>query len=408
MVDCQAKLTAYPSNIAVIGGGRWARVLTEVLCGLVPAHVHISVHTPHNAVAMSEWALVRGLGQRIQVSSDFPKFISGESNAVIVANAARDHEKAVEWALSEGVPVLVEKPLTLNLAASQRLADLARGQKTYFAAAHVFLFARYVEAFSKLISDGNGIQYIRVHWMDPQSESRYGEAKSYDPGLTVFADWLPHVISIIDTLKPSQTQRCERLEFLRGGAHLNIDLALDHIPCHIELVRNGNHRQRIIEVATQQKKVTLDFASEPGTIFIGSTVLCGDPSWDVKEKPVARMLGAFLQGAGGGIRDDLLDIEIGLRASRVIDQISFLYHSALSQWLSEKLLSAHDSDLHYALSEILHAEDPHSLIPIEQRIDYVCRQIKEYAASSLNTELFERPIELIRLILKQGKLSFYC
>ena len=405
------ELDPCPDNIAVIGGGRWARVLTEVLCGLVPPCVRIFVHTPHNAVGMSEWASERGFGQRIQVSSDFPKHLSGKSNVVIVANAARDHEKVIEWALAEGVPVLVEKPLTLNFAASQRLADLARYQKTYFAAAHVFLFASYVETFSKLIADENSIQLIRVHWMDPQSESRHGEVKNYDPGLTVYADWLPHVISILGTLTVGQALICKKLEFLRGGAHLKIDLQLGDIPCEIELVRNGNCRQRIIEVTTQQQKILLDFASEPGTVVSDSKVLCGDMDWDVKPKPVSRMLGAFLQGAAGGVRDERLDIEIGLRASRAIDQVSSLYHSALFPWLSEKLIMIQDdgdSDLRYALTEILYVEDPYSSVPIGQRIDYVCRHIKEYASSSLNTNLlFDHPVELIRMILKQGKLSFY-
>lgn len=409
MINSQNKLLKYPSSVAVIGGGRWARVLADVLCGLVPPSVRISVHSPRNAKAMSAWVSERGFAQRIQVSSDFPRFPSGESNAVIVANAAYDHEKAIEWALSEGVPVLVEKPLTLNFAASQRLADLARSQKTYFAAAHVFLFARYVEAFSKLIANEDGIQSICVYWMDPQSENRYGEAKSYDPGLTVYADWLPHVISILDTLVASPAQRWERLEFLRGGAYLDIDLKLGDIPCAVQLVRNGNSRKRCIEVTTRQKKITLDFSSEPGTIFSDSGELCGDPDWDVKEKPVSRMLGAFLQGAAGGIRDSRLDIAHGLRASQAIDQVTSLYNSALLPWLSKKLLMIQDDDidLRYALSEILHVEEPHSSVPIGQRIDYVCRHIKEHATSSLNAELFEHPVELIRMMLKQGRISFY-
>lgn len=400
-----------PDSIAIIGGGRWARVLTEVLCGLVPPSVGISVHSLHNAGSMSSWVSERGFAQRIQVSSDWPQLSSAGSRAVIVANAARDHEKAVECALSAGVPVLVEKPISLTAAASQRLVNLARSRNVYFAAAHVFLFARYLENFSKLVSEADGIRFLRVNWMDPQFESRYGEQKQYDPGLPIFADCLPHVLSIVGTLTPSLPQRCEKLEFLRGGAHLNIDIVIDDIPCTIQLVRNGNRRQRIIEVTTQQKKLTLDFAREPGTIIFDDTALCGDLDWGVKEKPVYRMLGAFLQGAAGGIRDNRLDIAIGLRASQVIDQASSLYHSALFPWLSKKLIMIHDSgdsDLRYALSEILHVEDSHSLIPIEQRIDYVCRHIKEHATSSTGTDLlFDRPVELIRQVSKQGRLSYY-
>lgn len=412
MVNRHGKLAIYPSHVAVIGGGRWSRVFIEILCRLIPPTTSLSVHTPHNAEAMSAWVSESGVDQHIQVSSDFPQLLAGKSNAVIVVNAARDHEKAIEWALSCGASVLVEKPVTLNLSASQRLADLAHSQNTYFAPAHVFLFARYIENFSKVIAENKNIKCVRVKWMDPQSESRYGEAKSYDPGLTIFADWLPHVVPILATLTNCKKIKNEQLQFSKGGAHLDINLMLDDIPCVIQLVRNGRYRQRLIEVTTEDKMLTLDFSNEPGTINSGSTVFSADPNWNDKEKPVSRMLEAFLQGAAGGFRDNRLDITIGLGVSDVIEKISSLYYSALYPWLREQVLVAQgsdDSELRYALSEILHADDPHSEISMDQRIDYVYRYIKKNVNSSLSTDpLIEHPVEFISGILKQGKLSSYC
>ena len=411
MVDSHKKLALYPSNIAVIGGGRWSRVFIEVLCGLIPPTTILSVHTPHNAVAMSAWVLERGFGRQIQVLSDVPQFRVGKSNAVIVVNAARDHEKAIEWALSCGSSVLVEKPITLNFSDSQRLADLANNQNTYFASAHVFLFARYIENFSKFIAENQKIQSIRIKWMDSQFENRYGEAKGYDPGLTIFADWMPHVISILATLTNCEIIRNVKLQFLRGGAHLNLDLMLGNIPCAIELVRNGSCRQRFIEVTTERKKIALDFSHEPGTISSGSRVFSADQNWDIKEKPVSKMLQAFLQGAAGGFKDSRLDIAIGLRAGDIIEEISSLYYPARYSWLIEKIsVSKHgdDSDLHYALCEIIHADDPHSRISMGLRVDHVYRYIKAYINSSLSTDqLIEYPVELISGILNQFKLSSY-
>lgn len=399
-----------PEHIAVIGGGRWARVLLEVLCSFVPPSVKISAHSPRNAQAMSAWAAAQNLEHRIQVFSDYPKAVAGGSGAVIVANAARDHEKAIMWALSERLPVLVEKPVTLSFAATRRMTDLAIGQETYLAAAHVFLFARYVEAFSKLVAETDSIQSIRVQWMDPVSESRYGEAKSYDPGLTVYADWLPHILSILGSLSPGAIQIGRRLEVLRAGAHLKLDILVGGIPCEIELVRNGNCRQRLISVNTQQGQISLDFGKEPGVIVSGVAVRCGDPAWDSEPKPAATMLRAFLQGAAGGLRDERLDIRIGLCANQIIDQLSPVYHKAVSDWLSEKYLllgRGDDADLSYAFNEILYADDPDSLVPTRQRIEYMHRHFRESLTSSLRVEYMNRPVELVRLILKQGKLTSY-
>jgi predicted dehydrogenase len=244
--DSEEGLASCPASVAVIGGGRWARVLTEVLCGLAPPSVGISVHSLHNASLMSAWASKSGLGQRIHVSSGWPEFLSARSSAAIVTNAARDHERAIEWALSAGAPVLVEKPIALTAAASQRLANLARSRDVYFAAAHIFLFARYLENFARLVAKAGDIRSLQVLWMDPQTESRYGEKKQYDPGLPVFADWLPHVSSIVGALTPGLPQRCEKLKLLRGGAHLELELVLGEIPCSVQLARNGDRRRRII------------------------------------------------------------------------------------------------------------------------------------------------------------------
>lgn len=399
-----------PEYVAVIGGGRWARVLLEVLCDLVSPTVRISAHSPHNAQAMLEWASARSLERRIQVSSEYPQVVAGESGAVIVANAARDHEKAIEWALSRRLPVLVEKPVTLSSAATQRMADLAISQKTYLASAHVFLFARYVTAFSKLLNGVDGIQAMRVQWMDPRAESRYGEAKSYDPGLTIYADWLPHVLSILGTLSPSSIQLGRGLEVLRGGAHLKMDVRLGGIPCEIELVRNGTSRQRLIEAVTRNGLESLDFSKEPGTIISAASARCADPAWDIELRPAASMLRTFLRGAAGGGYDERLNVGIGLRVSRIIDQLSPAYHTAVSVWLGKKysaLDEEADADLRYALSEIIYVEEPLSSVPAEQRVEYVYRYLKGALMSPLRAEYENRPLELIRLILKQGKLSTY-
>src|SRR5207248_4700196 len=115
-------------------------------------------------------------------------------------------------------------------------------------------------------------------------------------------------------------------------------------PCGVQLVRNGDRRQRIIEVETGEKTIKLDFSVEPGTITCGSTSIAGDPDWDVKRRPAARMLSAFLQWAASGVCDSRLDIEIGLQACRVIDQALIKYRSALIPWLISRLTSPVEVD----------------------------------------------------------------
>ncbi|MDB9891205.1 Gfo/Idh/MocA family oxidoreductase [Alphaproteobacteria bacterium] len=399
-----------PEHVAVIGGGRWARVLLEVFCDIVPPFVQISVHSPRNSQSMLAWVSARGLDGRIQVSSIYPEVTAGKSYAVIVVNAARDHEKAIEWALSRCLPVLVEKPVTLSFAATQRLTDLAISQKTYLAAAHVFLFSSYVRAFSKLVNEAGGLRAIRVRWMDPVAESRYGEAKSYDPGLTIYADLLPHILSILTALSANSFQPGRKLEVLRGGAYLKMDIQIGDIPCEVEMVRNGDCRQRLIEVDTGEGMKSLDFAKEPGVIFSDAMEQCVDPVWNIEPRPLASMLRAFLQGAVGGPRNKGLDIGIGLVSSQIIDHLSPTYESALSAWLEKKcavLGKRVDADLRYTLSEILCVEDPLSSVPIEQRTEYVFEHLKIALMSPLRAKYESRPVGLVRHIVSRGKSTSY-
>ncbi len=385
----EKKISPYPDNIAIIGGGRWARVLTEVLCDIVPPAVSVSVHTLHNAESMSVWATSRGLDGRVFVSSEWPQFLYGRSNAVIVANAARDHEQAVQWALSAGVPVLVEKPVALSASATQRLSDLANRHNIRFAAAHVFLFARYLDNFSKLVADAGDIQSLQMHWTDPQLENRYGEQKQYDSSLPIFSDCLPHILSMIGALTPNLPGKCEIAKFLRGGACLEIEIMLGDIPCIISLERNSEKRRRLITATTGQKMLRLDFSKEPGIITDGSTTIVGDPDWEVKQRPIARMLTAFLTWVRSGEYDSRLDVEVGLRACLVIDKIWDKYRSAMKSWLVDSLSSAGpiDDDLRYALYELLQSKDRLSGTEVDKQIEQVRQQFPKADGAQLLTEL---------------------
>ena len=399
----------WPDYVFVIGGGRWARVLLEVTCSLTPVSVKIYVCSPRNFTSMEEWVLATGLGDRIQVRSDYPKTISCKNGAVIVANAAYHHEKAIKWALYQRLPVLVEKPVTLSFSATQRMVDLANSQRTYFATAHVFLFASYIENFSKLVSSQGGIVSIRVLWTDPRIECRYGETKNYDAGLPVYADCLPHIISILSTFIIRPAKLSENIGFFRGGEHLRINLLYGQISCLIEMARNQDSRQRIIEVNTEKRKITLDFSREPGVIYTDSEGQCGDKYWNHKPKPVSNMLSAFLQTAAGGNSDSRLDHSIGLTANQLIDQTTTFYRAAFWTWLNSELKKNQDtikSDLRYALSEILQMRDSDSVVPIEQRINYLYQNLKGFIFRSNKATII--PIEYaIYLIIKQGKTTSY-
>jgi predicted dehydrogenase len=362
-----------PDDILIIGGGRWARQIVDVVCSLVPPSVGVVLDSRRNADAMTAWAQAHGLGGRIQVSSAWPPTFVSRSTAVIVANAARDHDMAAAWAISSGLPTIVEKPIALTAATARHLTELARDRNVRFAAAHVFLFARYLENFATLVLGGGQVESLLIDWADPVCEERYGERKTYDAGLPVFADVLPHIVSIADGLGYGPPMSCRRVRVRRGGAAVQLELTAGGMLCTVNMERNAERRRRILQASVSGEVLQLDFSKEPGTIDRGNSSKTADSYWDSKMRPVASMLLAFLKWAAGGERDARLDAGPGLQACKLIDQVSEMYREDLMPWLFARLAQPGivDKDLRYALAERLQADGPLHTAELDRQINAI-------------------------------------
>lgn len=360
-----SKLDQSPSltQVAVIGGGRWARVIAETLSGILPPRTALSIHTPRNADLTAAWAVERGLAGRIAISPALPE--PAPDMAAIIANAARDHRHVAAWALERRLPVLVEKPVTLTAVETAELIRMAKDGGTLLCAGHVFLFASYFQRFAQMLRGQGPATALRVQWTDPVAEQRHGEKKTYDPGLPLHADWLPHVLAMLWALIPSGPTDIEDLIVERGGAREILRLTISSVPATIELERNGKTRTRIIEADSREGPLTLDFSAEPGTISRSVGSASADPAWPSGGRPLALMLSAFLEAVSGAPVDPRLDIATGHRANLVIDAVSAQYHRALLPWTAEKLrvsAGGADSDLKYRLAERLQAQ---GLLPLD-------------------------------------------
>ena len=101
-------------NVIIMGGGRWARVITEVLSDILDPLVNISIYSPSNHLYMNEWIVKNKVAQQIKVITNFPNSFDTPC-LVIVANATRDHYKSALIAIRAGADVLVEKPVVALL-----------------------------------------------------------------------------------------------------------------------------------------------------------------------------------------------------------------------------------------------------------------------------------------------------
>ncbi|WP_375783115.1 Gfo/Idh/MocA family oxidoreductase [Bradyrhizobium sp. Pha-3] len=339
-------------KISVIGGGRWARTIASVLCGLPGRADRITMHSPSNAAGLQAWAAQSQFFGRLSAVEAWPTSTAGPErpDAVIVANRAEDHFEAAARFLARGIPVLSEKPVALSRDDIEQLNSIARANGTAFGASHVFLFARYVEAYAASLASLGRPRSIRLIWTDGASDVRHGEAKSYDPAVTLFDDVLPHIVPMVGELQ-FRDLAFVSLDVRRGGARLAIEAQANGLPVSLLIARNDQGRQRRIEVETEKGVAVLDFAEEPGVIDIAGTRANGDPQWTTALRPLGTMLSAFIAVVEGAPLDPRLSPDRAIASAAFADAIRGRYIAHQAEWLAKRLGEPLDTALLYALAE---------------------------------------------------------
>lgn len=357
--------TLGPRHVAVIGGGRWARVIVGVLTEILPHDVGLSIHATNSVTAIQAWLEQSRFKRRLTVSSTLPRPVEGLR--VIVANAARSHGETIRWAIENAIPVLCEKPITLSASRTRELMAEARAARTALYAAHVFLFSNSVQSFARQVKKLGPPENVRVDWCDPQAEWRHGDVKSFDAGVPIHADVTPHVLSILSTFTPLGEVELDQLDVSRGGAQLRLRLRAG-VPVTIYMERNGVARRRQLEVQTGAGMLSLDFSAEPGSARVNETLLAAEDEAD-PSSPLTKMLKTFLDTSSKEEADERLSAELGLRANVLIDAIHARYEQALLPWTAQRRQSGTlDTDMRYRLQEILQKDGPLPADVLEQRV----------------------------------------
>ena len=362
-------------DIIIIGGGRWARVLSKELIRIVPLDVSICMCSPRNSSYLLKWAIKTGLSARVDIVNSLPSMLPSSNTVVLVANAAKDHVKSVEWAIKLGSKlVMVEKPISLSHIATKKIVDKALLSNVIFAPSNVFSFDNTIENYIQRIKKKAKLNSVFILWEDPVFEHRHNEIKYYDATLPVFADWLPHIVAIIWDIIPSRNLIIKRVNILKGGATVKVKLKSREINLDIVMVRNGKKRQRVMEVLADEKKLKLDFSDRSGIIYEEGETIIVNP--DPKERgPLSKMLIEFLKSANKEKLDSRFNTEIGLVANRLIDEIMPLYKTDQLNWLSSKLVKCPsvDDEIKYAITELFNYKEE----PPKQVIDREVQKLKK-------------------------------
>jgi len=331
-------MAPWPKRIALIGGGRWARVIASVLRDLLPANVVVIVCSPGNPAG---WDKVE-LPPHWQIAPDLDTTLTkADVSHVIIARRARDHAATALAALRQGKRVLVEKPFCLSHHERDQLLAAAPTQRCYCGL--VLLYAGYISDLAHAASALDRIDEISIDWADPLAEQRYGEVKRFDAALSVTQDVFPHIWSLLRRIDPTGEIAIVDVKTFDGGRESTIEMRLGARKTIVHCARNAAARQRLVRLRASGCVLELDFADQPARLRRNGAEL---PILAGSEGPLAAQLQRFLQNDA----DPLADIH---RCAEIHDLVSAILTRIRAEQ-REVIKADPDSEgARYGLREIL-------------------------------------------------------
>jgi len=274
-------------SIAVIGGGRWSRVIITVLSEISDRKIKIIWITRHGYEAAQKW-VSENTGGHIEIFQNRTD-VKQNLDGAIIATAVKNHFSDAMFLLKQDIPVLIEKPFALTLKDATKLIETIaeNPQQRVAGVNHEFIYASFLHKFCKILNDVN-ITSLKINWHDPSQETRYGETKIADLSTPITDDMLPHVLSITGLIIPieSLTLQCvNKNSYNDVLVKMNNDLGLD---LEFHLSRVESKRTRFISI--NQGEYQIDFSEEPGEIIIKGQSI--ENEWH-GTRPLSRSLSSF-------------------------------------------------------------------------------------------------------------------
>jgi predicted dehydrogenase len=215
-------------RFGVIGWGYWgpkiARNLDTLSNGMVTMVADMDAQRLASLPITQPW---------IQTTSNVEDVFHSDVDGVIVATPVRTHYRLAKEALLHGKHVLVEKPLTANVAEAEELVALAEEQQRILMVGHTFEYSPAVNELRKLVQSGDLGKIYCI-------EAERVNLGLYRSDINVIWDLAPHDISILLYLLGKKPERIKvqahahLQSHIHDMAHLDLEFA-DKMTAHIHV-----------------------------------------------------------------------------------------------------------------------------------------------------------------------------
>lgn len=193
------------SRLAVIGVGHLGKEHARILSG------HPDVELVGVVDARKEQADNIALRCQTKAYTHHRELLDKVDAAILAVPTSQHHAVARDF-LSEGIPVLIEKPITSTPAEADELLYLARKRETHIQVGHI---ERFNPAFEQLLRHPMRPKFVRAQRLAPFT------CRSLDVGVVL--DLMIHDIDILLALVPAPVRQVEALGVSLLGS--NEDLA---------------------------------------------------------------------------------------------------------------------------------------------------------------------------------------
>lgn len=167
-------------KLGLIGAGRWGRNYIRTIAGMQGVRLDlVASQNPETAKLVPEGC---------RVVSDWMTVAQAPGiQGLIIASPSSLHAEMAKPAIEVGLPVLIEKPITLSFAEASQLNLLAKERSSYVMVDHTHLFSPAFKALKEL---GYHLSHLKALW---------GEAGNYGPfrkDAGVLWDWGSHDVAM--------------------------------------------------------------------------------------------------------------------------------------------------------------------------------------------------------------------
>jgi predicted dehydrogenase len=280
-----------PLRLCLLGAGRWGRRYIATIAEM--SHVALAALASRNP---ESGALAP---EGCSIHADWRDAIATKVDGVIIATPPALHAKMALAAIGMGLPVLVEKPLTLSKKEAQSIADASARNDVLVSVGHIHLHNNGYRGLKGRLNEIGSLRHIHCV---------AGNWGPFRPDVTPLWDWAPHDLSMCLDLagRAAISVTCETDGFKKidGGWAANYRLKLDFGSMLTATIDIGNMmevKSRFIEVVGDRGRLSYDDISQRllFTDARGERQLPVEPG-----APLSQQIDAFAASVRRGVKRD--------------------------------------------------------------------------------------------------------